>query len=102
MAHNIGLILSLLITAILWNLGTWYYGIPCSSSHTLVGSILGVGLAYGLIADEPSLKYVNWSKAGDIGLSLVLSPLAGFSLAIFLMYILCVSYNICEYVCVVI
>ena len=88
LAHNIGLILSLLITAILWNLGTWYYGIPCSSSHTLVGSILGVGLAYGLIADEPSLKYVNWSKAGDIGLSLVLSPLAGFSLAIFLMYIL--------------
>jgi len=88
LAHNIGLILSLLITAILWNLGTWYYGIPCSSSHTLVGSILGVGLAYGLIADEPSLKYVNWSKAGDIGLSLVLSPLAGFSLAIFLLYIL--------------
>ncbi len=88
LAHNIGLILSLLITAILWNLGTWYYGIPCSSSHTLVGSILGIGLAYGLIADEPSLKYVNWSKAGDIGLSLVLSPLAGFSLAIFLMYIL--------------
>ena len=88
LAHNIALILSLLITAILWNLGTWYYGIPCSSSHTLVGSILGVGLAFGLIADEPSLKYVNWSKAGDIGLSLVLSPLAGFSLAIFLMYIL--------------
>jgi phosphate/sulfate permease len=88
LAHNVALIMALLLTAIIWNLGTWYYGIPCSSSHTLVGSILGVGLAFGLIADEPSLKYVNWSKAGDIGLSLVLSPLAGFSLAIFLMYIL--------------
>lgn len=88
LAHNVALILALLLTAIIWNLGTWYYGIPCSSSHTLVGSILGVGLAFGLIADESSMKYVNWSKAGDIGLSLVLSPLAGFSLAIILMYLL--------------
>ncbi len=88
LAHNVALIMSLLITAIVWNLGTWYYGIPCSSSHTLVGSILGVGLAYGLIAEQPSMKYVNWAKAGDIGLSLLLSPLTGFSLAIILMYIL--------------
>lgn len=88
LAHNVALIMSLLLTAIVWNLGTWYYGIPCSSSHTLVGSILGVGLAYGLIAEEPSMKYINWSKAGDIGLSLLLSPLTGFSLAIILMYLL--------------
>lgn len=86
--HNMALILSLLITAIAWNLGTWYYGIPCSSSHTLVGSILGVGLAYGLVAENPGINYVNWSKAGDIGLSLLFSPLMGFSLAILLMYIL--------------
>jgi len=85
--HNIALILSLLITAIIWNLGTWYVGIPCSSSHTLVGSILGVGLAFSFIADKPG-NYVNWSKAGDIGMSLLLSPLVGFSLAILLMYIL--------------
>ncbi len=86
--HNVALILSLLLTAIAWNLGTWYYGIPCSSSHTLVGSILGVGLAYSMIADNKTVSYVNWSKASDIGLSLILSPLAGFSLAILLMYIL--------------
>lgn len=87
-AHNIALILSLLLTAIAWNLGTWYYGIPCSSSHTLVGSILGVGLAFGLVAENPSAKYVNWAKAADIGLSLLFSPLMGFSLAILLMYVL--------------
>jgi inorganic phosphate transporter, PiT family len=87
-AHNVALILSLLLTAIAWNLGTWYYGIPCSSSHTLVGSILGVGLAFGLVAENPSAKYVNWSKAADIGLSLLFSPLMGFSLAILLMYVL--------------
>ncbi|MDP1728058.1 MAG: inorganic phosphate transporter [Bacteroidota bacterium] len=87
-SHNIALILSLLITAIFWNLGTWYYGIPCSSSHTLIGSILGVGIAFSLIADDTSIDYVNWGKAADIGLSLLFSPLLGFSIAILLMYVL--------------
>jgi PiT family inorganic phosphate transporter len=85
--HSVALIMSLLLTAIIWNLGTWYFGIPCSSSHTLIGSILGVGLAYSLIA-EKSGSYVNWGKAYEIGLSLLISPLFGFSLSIFLMYIL--------------
>lgn len=88
--HSVALIMSLLLTAIIWNLGTWYFGIPCSSSHTLVGSILGVGLAYSFIA-EKSGNYVNWSKAGDIGLSLLVSPLVGFSLSILIMYILRVT-----------
>jgi PiT family inorganic phosphate transporter len=86
--HNIALIFSLLITAIIWNLGTWYLGIPCSSSHTLIGSIIGVGLAFALISPDNGASYVNWAKAKDIGLSLLLSPLLGFSLAILLMYIL--------------
>lgn len=86
--HNVALILSLLVTAIIWNLGTWYLGIPCSSSHTLVGSMLGVGLAYSFIAVDQSVSYVNWSKASDIGMSLLLSPLLGFSLAILVMYLL--------------
>lgn len=86
--HSVALIMALLLTAIIWNLGTWYLGIPCSSSHTLIGSILGVGLAYSLIAENKNISYVNWSKASDIGLSLLLSPLVGFSLAILLMYIL--------------
>lgn len=87
-SHSVALILALLLTAIAWNLGTWYYGIPCSSSHTLIGSILGVGMAYSLMAGDTSFKYVNWSKAGDIGLSLLFSPLLGFSLAIMFMFIL--------------
>ncbi|MDZ4668516.1 MAG: inorganic phosphate transporter [bacterium] len=86
--HNIALILSILITAIAWNLGTWYLGIPCSSSHTLIGSIIGVGIGFAFISPENGLSYVNWGKAGDIGLSLLLSPILGFSLAILLMYIL--------------
>jgi phosphate/sulfate permease len=86
--HNIALILSLLITAIAWNLGTWYLGLPCSSSHTLIGSIIGVGLGFAFVSSDNSFSYVNWAKASDIGLSLILSPLLGFSFAIFLMYVL--------------
>lgn len=86
--HNMALILSLLITAIAWNLGTWYLGIPASSSHTLIGSIIGVGLAYSFIAPDQSISYVNWGKAKDIGLSLLLSPFLGFSMAVMLMYIM--------------
>jgi len=86
--HNIALILSLLITAIAWNLGTWYLGLPCSSSHTLIGSIIGVGLGFAFVSTDNSFSYVNWAKASDIGLSLILSPLIGFSFAIFLMYVL--------------
>lgn len=86
-AHSIAMVGALLITAIFWNLLTWYLGIPCSSSHTLIGSILGVGLAYSLLPEATS-EAVNWSKASDIGLSLLVSPLFGFSVTIILMYII--------------
>jgi phosphate/sulfate permease len=84
-AHSLSMVMALLITAIFWNLLTWYFGIPCSSSHTLIGSILGVGLAYSLLP-EASAGAVNWDKAKDIGLSLLFSPLFGFSVTIILMY----------------
>jgi PiT family inorganic phosphate transporter len=51
-SHSVGMVMALLLTAIIWNFGTWYYGIPCSSSHTLVGSILGVGLAFSFVAEN--------------------------------------------------
>jgi phosphate/sulfate permease len=86
-SHSIAMVSALLITAIFWNLLTWYLGIPCSSSHTLIGSILGVGLAYSLLPEATS-EAVNWSKASDIGLSLLISPLFGFSVTIILMYII--------------
>jgi PiT family inorganic phosphate transporter len=86
--HNVALILALLLTAIIWNLGTWWFGIPCSSSHTLIGSMIGVGLAYSLIAVDATHSFVNWGKASEIGLSLFLSPVLGFSFAILLMYIM--------------
>jgi PiT family inorganic phosphate transporter len=74
-------VFSLLLSSCLWNFGTWYFGIPASSSHALVGGILGVGLGYSLDQGIPISSGVNWSKAGEIGLSLLVSPLLGFALA---------------------
>ncbi|MCW5910674.1 MAG: inorganic phosphate transporter [Cyclobacteriaceae bacterium] len=86
-AHSLAMVLALLLSAIFWNLLTWYFGIPCSSSHTLIGSILGVGLAYSLLPDANEAA-VNWGKAQEIGASLLISPLFGFSLTIILMFLL--------------
>jgi PiT family inorganic phosphate transporter len=86
-AHSLSMVIALLLTAIFWNLVTWYLGIPCSSSHTLIGSILGVGLAYSLLP-EATGDAVNWGKAREIGLSLLISPLFGFSVTIIFMYII--------------
>jgi PiT family inorganic phosphate transporter len=73
------MIFSLLIAAIVWNLGTWYFGLPNSSSHTLVGSIIGVGLANQLMAEPGSgVSGVDWSQAGGVFQALLFSPVVGF------------------------
>ena len=73
------MVFSLLLSAILWNLGTWYMGLPASSSHTLVGAIMGVGLANSLLTPGHVFgEGVNWAKAGDVFASLIVSPIVGF------------------------
>ena len=72
------MVFALLIAAILWNLGTWALGLPASSSHTLIGSIIGVGVANALMHGRSGTSGVDWSKATEIGWSLLLSPLVGF------------------------
>jgi len=84
--HNVAMIMALLITAIIWNLATWYFGIPCSSSHTLIGSIFGVGLAFMFINPDGNVA-LNWHKVIDAGLSLLVSPLFGLGLSLLLMVI---------------
>ena len=82
-AHSIAMILALILTAIIWNIGTWYMGIPCSSSHTLLGSIFGVGIAYGLLPNIGAVA-LNWDKVKDVGLTLLISPVFGFGLTMLL------------------
>ncbi len=73
------MIFSLLISAMIWNLGTWYLGLPASSTHTLVGSIIGVGLANSMFsAGHHFGEGVNWGQAKSVLLSLLVSPVVGF------------------------
>ena len=82
------MVFSLLLSAIIWNLGTWYLGLPASSSHTLIGSIVGVGLMNSLLnADEAFGEGVNWAKVQDTVKALVVSPIMGFVLAAVLLLI---------------
>ncbi|MES2512640.1 MAG: inorganic phosphate transporter [Bacteroidota bacterium] len=85
--HGIAMIMALLLSAIIWNLGTWYFGLPASSSHTLIGSILGIGLAFYFLPDSIGGSAVNWDKAKDTGWALLISPFAGFAAAIVIMFI---------------
>jgi inorganic phosphate transporter, PiT family len=76
------MVFSLLLSAIIWNLGTWYLGLPASSSHTLIGSIVGVGLMNSLLSPDSAFgDGVNWAKVTDTVKALLLSPLIGFVLA---------------------
>ena len=82
------MVFSLLLAAILWNLGTWYLGLPASSSHTLIGSIIGVGLANQLMQPSSATSGVEWSQVTKVGYSLLLSPLIGFTCAAILLLLM--------------
>jgi inorganic phosphate transporter, PiT family len=82
------MVFALLISAILWNLGTWWLGLPASSSHTLIGSIIGVGLANQLMAANSGTTGVDWSQVGNVFRSLLISPVVGFVCAGLLLLLL--------------
>jgi inorganic phosphate transporter, PiT family len=79
------MVFALLVAAIIWNLGTWYFGLPASSSHTLIGSVIGVGIANQLINGRSGTSGVDWGQAKNIGYSLLLSPVVGFGCALLLL-----------------
>jgi PiT family inorganic phosphate transporter len=88
-AAGFAMVFSLLVSAILWNVGTWFLGLPASSSHTLIGSIIGVGVANAVMG--PSHYWgdgVNWAKAKDVGLALLISPAIGFCVAALLLIVM--------------
>ena len=80
------MVFSLLLSAMIWNVGTWYLGLPASSSHTLIGSIVGVGLMNSLLSPDSAFgDGVNWAKVADTVKALVVSPLVGFVVAALLL-----------------
>jgi len=72
------MVFALLVSAIIWNLGTWYLALPASSSHTLIGSIIGVGVANAIATGHPATAGVNWEQVEKVGLALLVSPVLGF------------------------
>ena len=80
------MVFALLIAAIIWNLGTWWLGLPASSSHTLIGSIIGVGVANALMHGRDGTSGVDWAQATKVGYSLLLSPMIGFCASALLLY----------------
>src|SRR6266850_4526730 len=76
------MVFALLVSSMIWNLGTWFLGLPASSSHTLLGSSLGVGLANSLMSSGHAFgEGVNWGNTREVGMSLLISPIIGFCLA---------------------
>jgi phosphate/sulfate permease len=85
---GMAMVLALLLSAILWNVGTWYLGLPASSSHTLIGAIVGVGLANSMMPGHVFGSGVNWAKVREIGLTLLLSPFFGVIAAALLLLLM--------------
>lgn len=86
--NGFAMIYALLFSAIIWNLGTWWFGLPSSSSHTLIGSIIGVGVANALIHGRSGTSGVDWDQALKVGYALLLSPVIGFIFAGLLLLIM--------------
>ncbi|MEM6051929.1 inorganic phosphate transporter PitA [Erwinia sp. P7711] len=87
-AHGLAMVFSMLLAAIIWNLGTWYFGLPASSSHTLIGAIIGIGLTNALITGTSVVDALNIPKMIGIFMSLVISPIVGLVLAGGMVFIL--------------
>jgi PiT family inorganic phosphate transporter len=81
------MVFALLAAAILWNLGTWWFGLPSSSTHTMVGSIIGVGIANQLLSVKTGTSGVDWAQAANVGKTLLVSPIFGFVLAAVLLLV---------------
>jgi len=82
------MVFALLIAAIIWNLGTWWLGLPASSSHTMIGSIIGVGVANALLRGRDGTSGVDWGQATTVGYALLLSPIVGFIASALLLYVM--------------
>jgi inorganic phosphate transporter, PiT family len=82
------MVFALLISAIVWNLGTWWLGIPASSSHTLIGSIVGVGVANAIVRGQNGTAGVDWDQVTKVGEALLFSPLFGFVLSALLLLVM--------------
>lgn len=87
-SHGLAMVFSMLLAAIIWNLGTWFFGLPASSSHTLIGAIIGIGLTNALLTDSSVVDALNLREVTKIFSSLIVSPIVGLVIAGALIFLL--------------
>jgi inorganic phosphate transporter, PiT family len=86
--HGFPVVFALLVAAILWNLLTWFFGLPASSSHTMIGSLIGVCVMYQIMLGHAAASGINWEQVTKIFKALLISPLVGFGCAALLLLLL--------------
>lgn len=86
--HGLAMVFSMLLAAIIWNLGTWFFGLPASSSHTLIGAIIGIGLTNALLNGSSVMDALNLREVTKIFSSLIVSPIVGLVIAGGLIFLL--------------
>jgi PiT family inorganic phosphate transporter len=84
---SLSVVFAALIGAVFWNLFTWYFGLPSSSSHSLIGGILGAGIAKG------GLTHLKWTGISKVLVAIVISPLLGFLLGLFLIFVISLIFH---------
>jgi inorganic phosphate transporter, PiT family len=77
----VAMLVSLFISALIWNIGTWWLGLPNSSSHCLIGALIGVALGNALVRARSFSDGVHWGQLWKVLEALALSPILGFLLA---------------------
>src|ERR1700742_946751 len=77
----VGMLLALFLSALVWNVGTWWFGIPNSSSHALIGALIGIAVENALVHGRGMKDGVDWGQVWSVLLSLLISPVLGFVLA---------------------
>ena len=87
-SHGLAMVFSMLLAAIIWNLGTWFFGLPASSSHTLIGAIIGIGLTNAVMNSNSVVEALNLREVTKIFTSLIVSPIVGLVLAGGLIFLL--------------
>ncbi len=87
-SHGLAMVFSMLLAAIIWNLGTWFFGLPASSSHTLIGAIIGIGLTNAIMNGNFVVEALNLREVTKIFTSLIVSPIVGLVLAGGLIFLL--------------
>ncbi|MGM3371508.1 inorganic phosphate transporter PitB, partial [Escherichia coli] len=85
---GLAMVFSMLLAAIIWNLGTWFFGLPASSSHTLIGAIIGIGLTNALLTGSSVMDALNLREVTKIFSSLIVSPIVGLVIAGGLIFLL--------------